>query len=198
VTPPETEFRTPDDVLAFWFGRPGDETYGQARKVWFVKDEAFDAACRARFLATHEAAALGALDGWAADAAGALALVLALNQFPRNIFRDHPRAFATDRAALAVAERAIARGLDKDLPPFQRTFLYMPFQHAEDLAIQRRSVALFATMADTESGGKSLDYARRHLEIVERFGRFPHRNAVLGRATTPEETAFLKEPGSSF
>jgi len=182
----------PDDVLGFWFE---DCTPEQ----WFAKNDAFDAALKMRFGACCNAAATGALDGWAADGRGALALVLVLDQFPRNLYRDDPRAWATDGAALMVAEAAIMQGWDAALAPLERMFLYLPFQHAEDRVLQARSVALY-TALDEEPGAhpKALESARRHREIVERFGRFPHRNAVLGRTSTPDELAFLEEPDSSF
>ncbi len=188
----------PAAVLGFWFGRPDDLHYDRERSIWFEQDPDFDDACRARFLGLYEQAAAGAFDDWQDTPEGALALVLLLDQLPRNMFRGEARAFATDAKALAVAKKAIERGHDRALVPVRRKFLYMPFQHAENVADQRRSVALFETLADTEAGRRSLDYARRHLEIIERFGRFPHRNAVLGRASTEEELAFLREEDPGF
>ena len=177
----------PEDVLRFWFG--GED---EPREAWFRKDEEFDREIRDRFEGLYEDAASGALDGWRESAEGALALVIALDQFPRNMFRGDPRSYATDEKARETARYAVDRAFDRELPPVRRTFLYMPFMHSEDLEDQRRSVALF------EGTGEAERYAVRHKEIVERFGRFPHRNAVLGRTTTPEEAEFLKEPGSSF
>ncbi|MEJ2518190.1 MAG: DUF924 domain-containing protein, partial [Methyloceanibacter sp.] len=133
-------------------------------------------------------------DAWLRNPQGRLAAILVLDQFPRNIYRGSPRAFATDEEALALSRDAIAAGADKELPPEQRAFLYMPFQHTETLADQRRSLELFEALGNPEN----LDFAARHYEIIERFGRFPHRNAVLGRVSTPEELAFLEQPGSSF
>lgn len=176
-------------VLSFWFGDGPVEK----REVWFRRDADFDAAIAARFSDVYAAAAAGDLDAMAETPRGCLALIVILDQFPRNLFRDDPRAFATDPKALALARAALARGFDASLETLERQFLCMPFQHSEDLQDQRRSVELFAGL-----GRETHDFALRHLEIVERFGRFPHRNAVLGRDTTAEEEAFLKEPNSSF
>jgi uncharacterized protein (DUF924 family) len=174
------------DVLRFWF----DETQPQQ---WFTKDADFDRLVCDRFLGVHEVAAGLPMDQCVADADTALAAVIACDQFPRNIFRGSPGAFATDAKALALAERAIGLGFDAGLPVVRRQFLYLPFEHAEDRQAQARSVALFATL-----GEELLRWAEAHKAIIDRFGRFPHRNAVLGRASTPEEIEFLKQPGSSF
>jgi len=178
-----------DAVLDFWFG----PVSGARREEWFAKDPAFDAEIRDRFGDLYARAAAGACDDAAATPRGRLALVIVLDQFPRNMFRDDSRAFAADAHALIHARAAVAAGQDAVLAPIEREFLYMPFQHSESLADQRRSVALFADLGDVAD-----DYARRHLAIIERFGRFPHRNAVLGRDSTPEERTFLTRPGSSF
>lgn len=175
-------------VLDFWFEDLSSD-------AWFAKDDAVDAAVAARLRHMHERAAAGEFDGWAETADGALALVLLLDQVPRNLYRNDPQAFATDGKALAVARDAVDRGLDRDLDEKQRSFLYMPFQHCEDLAVQEESLSLFSERIGDE---KARRFARRHHEIIARFGRFPHRNAVLGRKTTPEEAAFLEEPESSF
>jgi uncharacterized protein (DUF924 family) len=185
-----------DEVLDFWFGREGEPGYGEFREEWFRKDPEFDREVRDRFEELHEQAAAGALDGWKEDARSCLALVIILDQFPRNMYRGDPRSYATDGKAQETAEYAVDHALDRELPEFQRMFLYMPFMHSEDLAHQRRSVELFRGLGEDEADADS--YAVRHMEIVERFGRFPHRNEVLGRPTTPEEAEFLKEPGSSF
>lgn len=190
-----------EEILAFWFGRE-DATGGPAgsgyRKVWFERDEAFDREIRERFVDDHERAAAGELDDWRASGRGCLALILLLDQFPRNLFRGTPRAFATDGAAREVADHAVGTGLDRGLEPVGRMFVYLPFEHSEDAEDQRRSVELFLAL-DPELGiPEVLDYAVRHREVIERFGRFPHRNEVLGRPSTPEEEAFLREPGSSF
>jgi uncharacterized protein (DUF924 family) len=189
---------TPEDVLDFWFGPPGSPEREGDREPWWRADRAFDAEVRRRFLGLHEAAAVGRLDGWRATPEGALALVLALDQFPRNMFRGTPRAYATDASALAVAEEALARGFDRRLPFTLAKFFYMPPMHSEDPARQRRCVALVEARRGEPGGERSLRSARRHCEIVERFGRFPHRNAVLGRPSTAAELAFLREPDSSF
>jgi uncharacterized protein (DUF924 family) len=171
------------DVVSFW-AEAGP-------KRWFAKDDAFDAAIRERFLALHERAAAGELAGWEATSEGSLALLILLDQFPRNMFRSSPRAFATDPQALAIAERAIARGDDTRVPKELRTFFYLPHQHAEDLAVQERGVACNRAAGDAEG----VKWAEVHADIIRRFGRFPHRNAVLGRTTTAEEQAFLDAGG---
>jgi len=186
------------DVLEFWFGAPGSPELGRNRGQWFQKSDAFDASIRERFLATHEAAAAGRLDGWAERPLAALALVVALDQFPRNMFRGTPRAFATDTKALAVARGIVSRSFDATYVPVQRWFAYLPFEHAEDLAAQTESLALFDRLRDDPGNAGTLGYAMRHYAVIERFGRFPHRNAILGRASTPGELAFLAAPGSSF
>jgi uncharacterized protein (DUF924 family) len=181
-------------VLEFWFGPLGTPEYGRDRKRWWKKDPAFDAEVRARFLGDCERAAAGGLDALAGAARDCVALVIVLDQFPRNMFRGDARAFATDAKALSIAKRALAAGFDGKLLPAERGFLYMPFQHSEDLADQERSVALFREL----NFGEQLDFAQRHRDIVRRFGRFPHRNHILGRAGTADEIEFLTEPGSSF
>jgi uncharacterized protein (DUF924 family) len=183
------------DVLSFWFGAPDSPARGRMRKEWFKKDPAFDEQIREKFLATHEGAAAGKLDAWADTPYGALALIVVLDQFPRNLFRDSPRAFSTDAKALATARDTVERGFDRLLRRVERNFIYLPFEHSEDLATQRRSLALFGS---SSSGGEVGDFARRHYEIIARFGRFPHRNKVLGRESTAEEIEFLKQPGSGF
>ena len=153
-----------------------------------------DAEITRRFGDLYERFSEDVPDAWLRNPQGRLAAILVLDQFPRNIYRGSPRAFATDEKALALSKDAIAAGADKELPPEQRAFLYMPFQHTETPADQRRSLELFEDLGNPEN----LDFAIRHYEIIERFGRFPHRNAVLGRVSTPEELAFLEQPGSSF
>ncbi len=172
---------TPEEVVAFWREAGPDR--------WFAKDEAFDAACRDRFLLTYEAAARGDLNEWELTPDGALAVVLLLDQFPRNMFRGTRRVYATDPAALMTADRAIERGHDRAVDPALRRFFYLPFMHAEALHHQERSVALNEALGDAEV----VEYAHHHRDIIRRFGRFPHRNALLGRETTPEEARFLKE-----
>ena len=181
------------DIFDFWFGPPDSPERGRPRKVWFQKSEPFDAEIHSRFRGTWERGAGGGLERWQATPLACLALVIVLDQFPRNMFRGTARAFSSDPAALAAAERLVARGFDRPLLPVERVFACMPFVHAEDLAAQRRSLALFETL-----GPEYLESARRHHEIVARFGRFPHRNAILGRESTAEEVEFLSQPGSSF
>lgn len=178
---------TPAEVLGFWFGECTPQQ-------WFDKDDGFDAALRDRFGELHGEAAAGGLGGWEATADGRLALVLVLDQMSRNLFRGDPRAFAQDPRAREVARRAIAAGDHLFAPPQRCLFLFLPFEHSEDLADQLWSEALFGSLGDADLD----DYARRHRVIVERFGRFPHRNAALGRASTAEELSFLQEPNSSF
>ena len=177
------------EVLDFWFR--GTE----ARKEWFQKDPAFDAEIRARFFGLYEQAASGALAHWIDHPSESLALVITLDQFPRNLFRapgpEAARAYATDALALAVARRALDSGYGRAVPEVARTFFYLPFEHSENLADQERSLQLF-------TGHPNYAWALRHWEIVQRFGRFPHRNALLGRESTAAEIDFLKEPGSSF
>jgi uncharacterized protein (DUF924 family) len=186
------------DVLDFWFGAPGSPERGRTRDVWFRKDTAFDDAIRARFGAAVETAIAGGFADWDVTAEGTLAHVLLLDQFTRNVFRDTPRAFAGDAQALAVADAAIASGFDRALDPFGRWFLYLPFEHAEDAHMQRRSLALFGELARETGDPAPLEWAQKHADVIFRFGRYPHRNAILGRASTPEEAAFLALPGSRF
>ena len=188
----------PAEVLEFWFGREGEPGYGEFRDRWFQKDDAFDREVTDRFGGVYEEATSGGLDGWRKEAEGCLALVIVLDQFPRNMFRGDARTHATDEKALESAKYAIEHALDRELPAYGRMFLYMPFMHAEDVEDQRRSVGLFEGLAAEPGGPDVVEYAVGHRDIVERFGRFPHRNAILGRETTPEEAAFLTRPGSSF
>ena len=176
---------SPQAVLAFW-REAGPEK-------WFNKDPAFDDDIRRRFLETYEAAAAGQLADWEQTADGALALTIVLDQFPRNMFRGSPRAFAADPIARAVAERALARGFDRQTPLPDRQFFYIPLEHSESLPDQERCCALFRSTGDAEL----LKWAQSHADIIRRFGRFPHRNAVLRRATTPDEQAFLDAGGFS-
>ena len=187
-------------VLNFWFGPLGGPDEGRLRTAWFSKNPAFDAEIRERFGALIEQALAGGLHDWdAGGAQGALARILLLDQFTRNSFRDTARAFAGDTLALAAALTLIDAGGDRALTTLQRVFAYLPLEHAEDLALQRRSVALFEALAaeDAQQAG-ALDYARRHLAVIERFGRFPHRNQALGRASSPAELDYLAQPGAGF
>ena len=187
------------DVLDFWFLPPDNRDYGQARGEWFRKDDAFDAHIRARFGTLIDAAIEGGLRAWEATPHGALARLIVLDQFTRNVYRGTPRAFAGDAQALALAVALTQAGQDRLLPPMLRAFAYLPFEHAEDLAMQARAVELFQLLSQAQPGFDGmLDYAERHQEVIARFGRFPHRNAMLGRPSTPEEVEFLRQPGSSF
>ena len=174
---------TPAEVIAFW-REAGPEH-------WFEKDEVFDEAIRARFLALHERAAAGELKDWENSTEGTLALLLLFDQFPRNMFRGTARAFATDELARAIAAGALLKGFDAQVPSDLRTFLYLPFEHSEDMADQERGLALYTAAGDQDD----LKWAQIHADIIRRFGRFPHRNAALGRSTTPEEQAFLDAGG---
>ena len=176
-----------EDILSFWFS-------AEAKARWFKSDDAFDALLRDRFGAHVLAAKRGAFDGWSATPEGALALVILLDQIPRNIHRGTPEAFSRDAQALAIAEAAIVKGFDQIIPSEQRNFFYLPFMHSERLADQDRGMQLFAAN-DIADG---LNYMRLHRDIIAQFGRFPHRNAILGRQSTPEELEFLRQPGSSF
>jgi uncharacterized protein (DUF924 family) len=171
---------SPDTVLAFWREAGPDK--------WFAKDEAFDQACRDRFMPTYRAAARGDLNEWELAPDGALAVVLLLDQFPRNMFRGTRDVYKTDPVALMVADRAIEKGYDRQVEPALRRFFYLPFMHSESLRHQERSVALNEALGDPES----VKYAQHHHDIIARFSRFPHRNAILGRETTPAEEEFLK------
>ena len=196
----------PESVLAFWFGSPGPsvEVAGRQRTLWFGKSQANDRVVVERFAATLAAATAGELDHWAHTPRGRLALVIVLDQFPHHIFRDRPQAFATDPQALAQCLAALAADDDRHLTPIERVFLYLPLEHAESLAMQERAVSLYAQLAHGVAADEQalfngfLDYARRHCDVVARFGRFPHRNEILGRASTPDEREFLKQPGSRF
>ena len=187
-----------EEVLDFWFGREDEPGYGEFREAWFRKDPEFDQQVQERFGPLYERAAAGELDGWREEARSCLALVICLDQFPRNMFRGDGRTHATDDKALETARYALERALDRELPPFQRVFVYMPFMHSESVEDQRRSVELFGRLAEKPGAPDLTSYAVGHMEIVERFGRFPHRNVILGRETTPEEAEFLQGPDSSF
>ena len=181
-------------VVDFWCGQPDLDGAFEKRENWFKADPDLDARITDEFLPDHERAAAGELDALKAMPEGCLALAILLDQFPRNMFRGTPRAFATDEAARAVCRHALAQGFDAKLHRVPRSFLYLPFEHSEELEGQELSVRLFDALGDEEW----LGYARAHRDIIARFGRFPHRNAVLGRESTPEEIAFLRQPGSAF
>jgi uncharacterized protein (DUF924 family) len=178
---------TPDSILAFWF----EEI---TPKQWWAQSTEFDRQVESRFGEVHAAAARCELYGWRETANGRLAEVIVLDQFARNIFRGQPRAFSCDPLALALAQEAVAAKADLELDPAHRAFLYMPYMHSESAAIHTLAISLF-----NQPGMEgNLDFERRHKEIIDRFGRYPHRNAIVERASTPEEIEFLKTPGSSF
>jgi len=186
-------------VLDFWFGTADDPAHRTPRDKWFVKDPAFDAECGRRFGALIERALDGDLAPWAASPAGALALIVVLDQFTRNVLRGTARAFAGDTQALAVARALVDSGGDRALTGVQRQFVYLPFEHAEDIVMQREALRLFAQLERDEPAlAGLLLWAQRHHDVVARFGRFPHRNAALGRGSTAEEIQFLQQPGSGF
>lgn len=173
----------PVEIIAFWFAE-------DVKPLWFAATPEFDEALHERFLTTYRAAADGQLREWEETSSGALALVIVLDQFPLNMFRSQPESFVTERAAREVADRAIAHGFDQELPPEQRQFFYLPFMHSEALTDQDRSVRLYEQPGLEDS----LRYAHHHRDLIRRFGRFPHRNAILGRVSTPEELAYLASP----
>lgn len=186
-------------VLDFWFDGDDGRSRGQLRPEWFRKDPRFDHRIASRFGLWLEQALAGGLQDWAVTPTGTLALILVLDQFSRNVHRGSPRAFAGDARALALARALVSAGEDRHLSSLQRWFVYLPFEHAEDTAAQDESVRLFTALATEDARlVDALDYAHRHREVILRFGRFPHRNAVLGRASTPEEAAYLAQPGAGF
>jgi uncharacterized protein (DUF924 family) len=184
----------PHDVLSFWFGTGAD--YGKRHKRWFEKDVTFDAEVTRLFLPLYEQRA--ADREWLADARACVARILVLDQFPRHMFRGSSRAFAADRLALEAARVAVERGYDRTMLPVERLFVYLPFEHSEALADQQLACELTQPLAAFEVTNDAHRYAIAHRDIIERFGRFPHRNAALGRLSTPEESEFLRQPGSSF
>ena len=187
------------EVLDFWFGAPDSAEFGSSRKLWFTKDAAFDALIRARFGGLVDAALAGRLLEWDTHPRSALARILLLDQFTRNAFRATPRSFAGDPRALAAAQALVATGSDLLLAPVERGFAYLPFEHSENLSMQDEALRLIGRLAsDAPEQASLLDWAQRHHAIVARFGRFPHRNAILGRPSGAEEIEFLKQPGSGF
>jgi uncharacterized protein (DUF924 family) len=196
----------PEDVLAFWFGEL--DASGRApmarQKRWWMKDAAFDAEIASRFGSLHAEVARGEHDAWAATPRGRLALIVVLDQFSRNLCRGTPGSFACDARACELAREGIARGDDQKLAESERTILYMPLMHSEDLALQEQCVALFEALsavlpeAERPAVAQSVKAARQHRDIIARFGRFPHRNTILGRQSSEAELTFLTQPGSSF
>lgn len=187
-------------ILDFWFGKKDEENYGKNRVIWFTKDPDpnFDREIQVRFMEDYEKAAAGILNQWKETAQSCLALILLLDQFPRNMFRGNPQAFATDPQALSLAQYAIAKGFDRELLKIQRWFIYLPFEHSENLKHQRQAVEWFQQLGDDPDSVYMFSSAIQHLEVIEHFGRFPHRNAIFRRVTTPEEAEFLKQPNSWF
>lgn len=197
---------TAESIVRFWFGSSDDDAVAakEQGKLWWSKDDKTDAEIRQRFEQTTTSLARGECDQWADSPVGVLAMVLAADQFPRNMYRGTPQSFAFDTLGLRWALHALERGMDNHLRPIQRVFLYLPFEHSEVLADQNRSVILFEQLHKQVSSGQQetfagfVDFAKRHREVIRRFGRFPHRNRILERESTPEEIEFLKQPGSSF
>ncbi len=189
-------------VLDFWFGPPDDPGHARPRDMWFKKDDGFDALIRSRFGPLIERALVGGIDDWLSSPVQplpALARVIVLDQFTRNVWRGSARAFAGDAMALQTARALVASGADRALSSVQRSFVYLPFEHAEDLSHQRTAVQLYQQLAtDDPDRAAAVEWAQRHLDVVARFGRFPHRNLALGRASTPEELAYLATPGAGF
>ena len=185
----------PGEILDFWFGHEGEPGYGEFRDEWFQENEEFDRQIRERFMEDYERAARGEYEDWREAPESCLALVILLDQFPRNLFRGDARTHATDGKALDISREAVRKGLDRKLPPFQRHFLYMPFMHGESAEDQHRSVMLFRGLATEEDGPDVTEFAEGHRDVIKRFGRFPHRNRILGRPSTPEEVEFLEQPG---
>jgi uncharacterized protein (DUF924 family) len=187
------------DVLDHWFGAPGTAEHGTVREFWFKKRDATDRNLAERFGPLIERALRGELAGWAGTSRSALAQILLLDQFTRNVFRHTPRAFAGDPRALNAALAMVGARQDEGLLPVERLFVYMPFEHSESIAMQDESIRLFARLAaEAPTLTDIFSYAEKHRVVVQRFGRFPHRNEILRRQSTPEETAFLREPGSRF
>ncbi|MDO5625033.1 MAG: DUF924 family protein [Pseudomonadota bacterium] len=201
-----TDLTSPADVLRLWLGAHPLDTAAMQRvqAQWFKKDEAFDQTLRTRFGPTIAAALRGDLHAWAHTAQGWLALLIVLDQFTRNVFRGQPDSFAGDAQALTLAREGIARGDDQRVPPMARIFCYLPLEHAEDAAMQARSVALFEALSDAPGAEPraffdgTRDYAHKHQDVIARFGRFPHRNAILGRPSTAAEQDYLAQPGAGF
>ena len=177
-------------ILDFWFGAPGSAEYGKPRMMWFKSGDTLDAEIRTRFEADWHRAMAGDYDDLTGDARGALAIIILLDQFPRNMFRATAQAFASDSRALQIAIQSVDAGFDQELAELERMFMYLPFEHAEDIAMQDRAVSLMSGLSDPQY----LDYAHKHRDIILRFGRYPYRNDVLGRANTAEEEAWMNDP----
>lgn len=186
------------EVLDFWFGPEQDPAFGTQKKAWFIKSQDFDQTIRDRFLVEYEAALSGQLASWQNHPKSCLALIIVLDQFSRNLFRNTPQAFQADEQARHVAQHALSQGFEKELCPVECWFLFLPFEHSERLADQEISLALWATLQEDAASQSAIDYAKQHAEVIQKFGRFPHRNHILNRKNTSEETEFLKQPGSRF
>lgn len=189
-----------EEILTFWFGEPRDDKayYDEWHSRWFTPNPRFDQDIRDRFTRDYEQAVVRQLAHWLKEPRSGLALILLFDQFPRNMFRGHPQAFVTDASARDVAARLIQAGFDRQMLPVERSFVYLPFMHSETLAHQHYSVALFQQLAQEREYLNSVTYAVKHRDVIKRFGRFPHRNAILGRPSTPEEAEFLTQPEASF
>jgi uncharacterized protein (DUF924 family) len=181
------------EVLDYWFGAPGSPEHGTRREMWFQEGRTIDAEIRDRFLPLHRRAAAGELDHWRDDPRACLALILLLDQFSRHIYRDRPEAYAADPKALATAQHALDAGYDRGRPFVELNFFYLPFTHSEDLGAQHRSVALRKALPEHEEKEKAIVRAAEHMEVIDQFGRFPHRNDILGRESTPEELKFIAD-----
>jgi uncharacterized protein (DUF924 family) len=189
---------SPQEILEFWFGKPEAEDYGKPRRSWFGPDPAFDDEVRRRFAEDFERAASGELSSWEATPEGSLALILLLDQCSSILHRGEAGAFAADAMGRQAARNAIGKGFDRQFPSVHRWFFYLPFEHSEDPADQKLSVELFGQLEPNEANQMALDYAIRHQRVIDRFGRFPNRNAALGRESTPEEREFLASPAAPF
>ena len=196
--PPPRDAGRAAALIDFWFGPPGSPDRERPRAVWFEPQAAFDAALRRHFERDHRRAVAGEHNAWCAAPETCLALVLLLDQLPRNLYRGTPQAFASDALARAVARHAVGQGFDRTVAPVWRWFFYLPFQHSEDLVDQGVSLKLHAALPEDDDKAQAFLYAQRHYDVIARFGRFPHRNRILGRASTAEEEVFLREPGSAF
>lgn len=185
-------------TLDFWFGAPGTPEHGTNRAAWFKKDDAFDQMIKDGFMSDYENAAAGKYDDWVSHPHGALALLILLDQFPRNMFRQDAKSFATDGKALQIAVAMVERGDDKGMSKDEQFFVYLPFEHAEDIAMQERCLELTAAMPQGKGENSPYHWAKQHFDVIAKFGRFPHRNKVLGRTNTAEEEAYLAQPNSGF
>ncbi|MEM9137816.1 MAG: DUF924 family protein, partial [Cyanobacteria bacterium P01_F01_bin.42] len=187
--------QTAQSVLDFWFGHLSADDYGQPRKAWFIKRKEFDDQIRDRFLSLHSRACRGELEDWQQQPQSCLALLLVLDQFSRNLFRGTPQAFEADPQALAIAKQAVQQDYDRDLLPVQRWFIYLPFEHSESWDDQQMSLELWDSLRWHQPSISSIHYAQKHADVIQRFGRFPHRNRILNRLSTEAELSFLEQPG---